>query len=149
MKEDDKNSQSAKKQSSNDLGEEKTLKDVIQEQAREDESPLASRLYLRKILGGDILYAQALRKQIGLMLLITFFLILYIANRYSIQQKLIEIDKLQTDLQDAKYKALSSNSQLTEESRESHVLEMLKTNADSTLHIADQPPYIITVPDQK
>ena len=83
------------------------------------------------------------------MLLITFFLILYIANRYSIQQKLIEIDKLQTDLQDAKYKALSSNSQLTEESRESHVLEMLKTNADSTLHIADQPPYIITVPDQK
>lgn len=149
MKEDDKNSQSAKKQSSNDLGEEKTLKDVIQEQAREDESPLASHLSLRKILGGDILYAQALRKQIGLMLLITFFLILYIANRYSIQQKLIEIDKLQTDLQDAKYKALSSNSQLTEESRESHVLEMLKTNADSTLHIADQPPYIITVPDQK
>ena len=44
MKEDDKNSQSAKKQGSNDLGEEKTLKDVIQEQAREDESPLASRL---------------------------------------------------------------------------------------------------------
>ena len=79
MKEDDKNSQSAKKQSSNDLSEEKTLKDVIQEQAREDESPLASRLSLRKILGGDILYAQALRKQIGLMLLITFFLILYIS----------------------------------------------------------------------
>ena len=149
MKEDDKNYKNVKKQSSDDNGDEKTLKDVIQEQAREDESPLASRLSLRKILGGDILYAQALRRQIGLMLLITLFLILYIANRYSIQQKLIEIDKLQTDLQDAKYKALSSNSQLTEESRESHVLEMLKTNADSTLHIADQPPYIITVPDQK
>ena len=118
MKEDDKNYKNVKKQSSDDNDDEKTLKDVIQEQAREDESPLASRLSLRKILGGDILYAQALRRQIGLMLLITFFLILYIANRYSIQQKLIEIDKLQTDLQDA-------------------------------LHIADQPPYIITVPDQK
>ena len=35
---------------------------------------------------------------------------------------------------------------LTEKCRESHVLDMLKQNNDSLLHIADQPPYIIYVP---
>ena len=64
------------------------------------------------------------------------------------QKDLIEIDQLQKELQDAKYKALSSSSQITEKSRESNVLEMLKNNKDSVLHIATQPPYIINVPEQ-
>ena len=81
-------------------------------------------------------------------MLITFFMIVYISNRYSCQQDLIEIDNLQKELQDAKYRALSSNSQLTEKSRESHVLELLKSNKDSVLKIANQPPYIINVPDK-
>jgi len=81
-------------------------------------------------------------------LLITGFLIIYVANRYSVQKDLIEIDKLQDELQDAKYKALSSSSQLTEKSRESHVLEMLNNNKDSVLKIASQPPYIINVPEE-
>jgi hypothetical protein len=50
-------------------------------------------------------------------------------------------------LLDAKYKALSSSSTLTEKSRESHVLEALKQNRDSLLHISDQPPYIVNVPE--
>ena len=37
---------------------------------------------------------------------------------------------------------------ITEKSRESNVLDMLKTNKDSTLHIATQPPYIINVPEE-
>ncbi len=53
------------------------------------------------------------------------------------------IDKLQTQLKDAKYKALSSSSTLTERYRESRVLELLRQNKDSLLHIAEQPPYII------
>ena len=81
-------------------------------------------------------------------MLITLFLIFYIANRYSVQKDLIEIDRLQDELQDTKYKALSSSSQLTEKSRESHVLELLKNNKDSVLKIATQPPYIINVPEE-
>ena len=37
---------------------------------------------------------------------------------------------------------------LTEKSRESHVLELLKNNKDSVLKIASQPPYIINVPEE-
>lgn len=124
------------------------LKQVIAEQAIEGEAPLSSNFPLRKILGGDILTARIIRRQIWLVILVVFFVIIYISNRYSIQKDLIEIDQLQKELQDAKYKALSSSSQITEKSRESNVLEMLKNNKDSVLHIATQPPYIINVPEQ-
>ena len=123
-----------------------TLKEVILEQAREGEAPLSKNFTLKKILGGDILTTSTIRKQIWVVVLITFFIIIYISNRYSVQQHLIEIDQLQKELQDARYKALSTSSQLTENSRESNVLEMLKNNKDSVLKIANQPPYIITVP---
>ena len=131
-----------------DSEEAPTLKEVIKEQAREEEAPLSRNFTLRKILGGDILTTSTVRKQIWIFLLITFFTIIYISNRYSVQQNLIEIDKLQKELKDARYKALSSSSQLTEKSRESNVLDMLKNNQDSVLKIANQPPYIIQVPAQ-
>jgi hypothetical protein len=122
-----------------------TLKEVIDETAREDEQPSSSSFTLRKILGGDILNTATIRKQIWLILLITVFVVLYISNRYSCQQKQLEIDKLTTKLNNYKFKTLSTSSMLTEKSRESHVLEMLRVNNDSTIHTADQPPYIIMV----
>ena len=122
------------------------LKEAIQEQAREDEQPQSSNFTLRKILGGDILSARLIRSQIWLIVLIVFFVVLYISNRYSVQKDLLEIDRLNTELKDAKYKALSSSSMLTEKSRESHVIELLKHSKDSMLKMPSQPPYIITVP---
>lgn len=122
-----------------------SLKEVIREQATEEEAPMAKNFTLKKILGGDILTTQAVRRQIWLFLLITLFVIIYISNRYSCQQDLIEIDALQKELKEAKYKALSSSSQLTERSRESRVLKLLQENKDSVLKIPNQPPYIIQV----
>ncbi len=126
----------------------KSLSEVIREQATEDEAPLSRTFSLRKILGGDVLSTSFMRRQVWLFLLIALFIVVYIANRYSCQQDIIEIDALQKELKDAKYKALSSNSKLTELCRQSNVLEMLKNNKDSTLKMPTQPPYIITVPDK-
>ena len=125
-----------------------SLKEVIAKQAIEEEESGSASFTLRKILGGDILTAQIIRKQIWLFMLIVFFIIIYISNRYSIQKDIIELDQLQKELQDTKYKALSTSSQITEKSRESNVLDMLKHSKDSTLHIATQPPYIINVPEE-
>lgn len=125
-----------------------SLKEVIAKQAIEEEASESSSFTLRKILGGDILTAQIMRRQIWLVILIVFFVIIYISNRYNIQNDIIELDKLQKELQDTKYKALSTSSQITEKSRESNVLDMLKNNKDSVLHIATQPPYIINVPEE-
>ena len=125
-----------------------SLKEAIVKQAIEEEESGSSNFTLRKILGGDILTTQIIRRQIWLVILVVFFIIIYISNRYSIQNDIIELDKLQTELQETKYKALSASSQITEKSRESNVLDMLKTNKDSPLHIASQPPYIINVPEE-
>ena len=125
-----------------------SLKEVIAKQAIEEEASGSSSFTLRKILGGDILTAQIIRRQIWLVILIVLFVIIYISNRYNIQNDIIELDKLQKELQDTNYKARSTSSQITEKSRESNVLDMLKNNKDSVLHIATQPPYIINVPEE-
>lgn len=121
------------------------FKEAIAEQAREDERPHSSNFTLGKILGGDILTAEMLRNNIWLMILVVAFIVVYITNRYKVQKDLLEIDKLNTELEDAKYRALSSSSDLTEKSRESHVMDVLKNGADSSLKHSDRPPYIINV----
>ena len=126
----------------------RAFKKVIKAQAHEGDRLAPQSLTLKKILGGDILNTNFIRNQIGVLLLITFFLIIFVANRYSVQQDLIKIDKLHQELQDVKYKALSSSSELTEKSRESNVLDQLKNNKDSVLKIPNQPHFIIVVPDE-
>ena len=129
---------------------ESNLKDALQkikDTAREEDPHPSSQLNLRTILGGDMLTAQIVRSQIWLFILIVGFTIVYVAFRYQCQQDMLNIDRLENQLKDAKFKALSASSTLTEKCRESHVLDILKQNNDSLLHQADQPPYIIQVPE--
>jgi cell division protein FtsL len=120
---------------------------MIKEKVQEDDPKPTSTMTLRTILGGDFLTAEMVRHQIWLIILVVVFAIVYVAFRYQCQQDLITIDKKEKELLDAKYKALSSSSTLTEKCRESHVLDALKNNKDSVLKISDQPPYIINVPE--
>jgi len=123
-----------------------TLKKIAENVHESDSTPVGA-LTLRKILGGDILSADMVRRQIWLFMLIVLFTIVYVAIRYQCQQDMIQIDKMEKELVDAKYKSLSSSSVLTERSRESHVLEVLRMNHDSLLQASEQPPYIINVPE--
>lgn len=116
--------------------------------ASDDEPKRGANITLREILGGDILTKEVIRSQIWVIILIVVITIIYIGNRYESQKEMIEIDNMTKELQDAKYKALSSSSILTERCRESKVLEVLKNNKDSVLHIADQPPFIIKLPEE-
>ena len=128
-----------------------TLKETLQkikETAREEDPKPSGQLNLRTILGGELLTTELVRSQIWLFVLIVLFSIVYVAFRYQCQQDMLTIDRLENELKDAKYKALSSSSTLTEKCRESHVLDVLKQNKDSLLHQADQPPYIIQVPEE-
>ena len=113
-----------------------------------DDEGMSSNLSLKKIIGGDILTAGLIRSQIWLIVLIVVFTIFYIANRYGSQNEQIEISNLQEELNNVKFKSLTSSSVLTERCRESRVLDNLKNDKDSVLHISDQPPYIIEVPEK-
>lgn len=121
-----------------------TIKKIKETAVEEDPRP-SQQVNLRSILGGDLLTTELVRSQIWLFVLIVVFSLVYVAFRYQCQQDMIKIDQLEGQLKDAKFKALSSSSSLTEKCRESHVLEILKQNQDSLLHQADQPPYIIEV----
>ena len=123
-----------------------TLEKIKQTASEEDPNP-SGKLNLRTILGGDLLTTQMVRSQIWLFIMIVAFSLVYVAFRYQCQQDMIKIDKLEGKLKDAKFKALSASSTLTAKSRESHVLDIFKQNKDSLLHQADQPPYIIEVPE--
>ena len=124
-----------------------TLEQIKQSVSEDDDAPIGT-LTLRKILGGDILSAQLVRRQVWLLLLIVVFITVYVAFRYQCQQDMLDIAQLETQLVDSKYKALSSSSNLTERCRESHVIDALRNNKDSVLHQSQQPPYKIFVPEE-
>ena len=133
----------------NETGPLKSFAEMVKERATEGDSKPNAATNLRSIINGDMLNAKVVSNQIGVFFLITFFVFIYISNRYACQRNLVKINKLTKELTDAKFRALSSTSELTEKSRESRVLDMLRACQDSTLHIASQPPYIITVPKEE
>ena len=133
----------------NETGPLKSFAEMVKERATEGDSKPNAATNLRSIINGYMLNAKVVRNQIGVFFLITFFVFIYISNRYACQRNLVKINKLTKELTDAKFRALSSTSELTEKSRESRVLDMLRACQDSTLHIASQPPYIITVPKEE
>lgn len=121
------------------------LKELKSKVSEDEQTPIGA-MTLRKILGGDMLSAVSVRRQVWLILLVVFFIVVYVAFRYQCQQDMIKINQLEKDLKDAKYRALSSSSTLTERCRESQVLQVLRQNEDSVLHPGDQPPFIINIP---
>ncbi len=104
---------------------------------------------LKKIIGGDALNSPFVRGQIWVMLLAVMFIIVYVAVRYQCQQDMIVISNLEVQLKDAKYRALSSSSNLTEKCRETHILELIKHGPDSMLRVPELPPYIIQIPENE
>lgn len=114
--------------------------------ASEEDAPASGKSVMQGLFFGDVIWRRLLKKNVWLVLLIVVFTTAYIAVRYQCQRDLLLIDNKQNELQDAKYKAMTSSSNLTERTRESHILNALRQNRDSTLRISEQPPYIVEMP---
>lgn len=113
------------------------------QQAKEEHTATSPKhMSIRSILGGDILANDFFKRQTRLLILIMILTVLYIDNRYSSQQELIEIDKLKKDLVDIKYDALTRSSELMEKSRQSRIEEYISTE-ESHLQTATNRPYLI------
>ena len=124
----------------------KTLEDVIEREAKEEQDT-SSPFSLSRTLGGVII-SRFVKRQMGVVLLISVFILIYISLRYMCQKKLVEIDRTEAKIVDARYKATVCTSKLTEASRESNVLKRLAECGDSTLSIADEPPYLIKIEEE-
>ena len=110
-----------------------------QKKQKENASP--KHMSIRSILGGDILANDFFKRQTSLLILIMILTILYIDNRYTSQQELIEIDRLKKELTDIKYDALTRSSELMEKSRQSRIEEYISTE-ESHLETATNRPYL-------
>lgn len=98
------------------------------------------RLSLLYILGGGILKEDFIVKHTRMIVLIVILLFFFIGNRYTCLQKLKEIDRLQQQLRDVRFEALSISSTLTGQSRQSQV-ESLVEEQGIELESAKTPPY--------
>lgn len=123
---------------------ENNINQQSEEQVQKDESGITTekRLTLKGIFLGDFLITDFLRRQSGLLILITIFTVIYIGNRYSCQQEMIEIDRLRKELVDIKYDALTRSSELTERTRQSRIEEYVSAE-HSELQISTAPPFVI------
>lgn len=108
-----------------------------------EEAEQRPNMSLREILGGDILMAGWLRRQMGLIVLCMFFAIVYITNRYSAEQEMIEIERLKKELTEVRYRALTRSSELTVKTRQSQVENSLRATPDSVLQTPKDPPFLI------
>ncbi|MDR2775488.1 MAG: hypothetical protein LBC19_12260 [Tannerella sp.] len=92
------------------------------------------------ILGGGILKEDFIVKHTNMIVLIVFLLFGYISNRYSCIMMLREIDRLQEQLKDVQFEALSTSARLTGNTRPSQVEELVKRQGLG-LEKAKTPPY--------
>jgi len=79
--------------------------------------------FLKEIFDGTILTKGFLTRNFRMILIFVAGVLFYIGNHYRVIMNLNKIDKLQTELTDVKYEALTQSSLLMHESRQSRVRE--------------------------
>lgn len=110
----------------------------------EDDSDKKDVEHLKDVLKALSINGLWFKKQLGVLALILFGIIIYISNRYQAQSEMIEEDKLHEELQDWKYRSMTRNSELTLRCRQSQLEEQLKAMGDSTLSSSNDPIYELT-----
>lgn len=108
--------------------------------ARKKKKKKESRFSFLYILGGGILKEDFIVKHTRMIVLIVILVFFFIGNRYTCMQKLREIDRLQQQLRDVRFEALSISSELTGNSRQSQI-ELLIEEQGIELETAKNPPY--------
>ncbi|MDD4608975.1 MAG: FtsL-like putative cell division protein [Bacteroidaceae bacterium] len=96
-----------------------------------------------KIILGDALDSEAVRKQAGLIFLMGVLSIFYIGNRYGSQHDQIVIQKLKSELVTKKYDALAKSAQLMQLTRRTNIESLLK-KYHSEVKPSKLPPFVIT-----
>jgi hypothetical protein len=116
-----------------------------EEQQPTQETKLNTTWNFRDLLSGNILTAPFFRKQLMLFILLCGIAVFYIDNRFTCEQQIATINRLEEQLTNAKYEALTTSSTLTQLSRQSQVAAMIKAKG-MDLHESTQPEIIVSKP---
>jgi hypothetical protein len=100
--------------------------------------------FLKEIFDGTILTKGFLSRNFKMIFIVVAGILFYIGNHYGVIMDLNKIDKLQNDLADVKYEALTQSSLLMRESRQSKIRELVQ---EKELGLVDSitPPFVIEI----
>lgn len=94
------------------------------------------------IFGGSVLTENFFLRNMKFIIIVVVIMLFFISHRYTVLQKMSDIERLQRELKDAKYESLTISSKLTEASRQTQI-ERRVQDAGLELHVADEPVYRI------
>lgn len=92
------------------------------------------------VFGGSVLTENFFLRNMRFILVIVLIMFLFISHRYSVLQKMSEIERLESVLKDARYESLTISSALTEASRQGEI-ERRVEEAGLELKVTNEPVY--------
>lgn len=101
---------------------------------------------IREWLNGQAFSRMSLEKHWSYAMYLVFFAFIYINNHYSVEKLLKEQVALNRELQELKYEAITTSSQLMQMSRQSEVVNRV-LEAGLDLEVLKTPPRVIRVDD--
>ena len=94
------------------------------------------------VFGGSVLTENFFLRNMRFILVIVLIMILFISHRYTVLQRMSDIERLQQVLKDVKYESLTISSNLTEASRQGEIERRLE-EAGIELKVTNEPVYYI------
>ncbi len=94
------------------------------------------------VFGGSVLTEDFFLRNMRFILLLVVVVILFISHRYTMLQGMSDVERLQQELKDVKYEALTISSSLTEASRQGEIEKRVE-EAGLDLKVSNEPVYYI------
>ena len=94
------------------------------------------------VFGGSVLTEDFFLRNMRFILLVVVVVILFISHRYTMLQGMSNVERLQQELKDVKYEALTISSSLTEASRQGEIEKRVEEEG-LDLKVSNEPVYYI------
>jgi len=94
------------------------------------------------VFGGSVLTENFFLRNMSFIIVLVLVMILFISHRYTMLQGMSDIERLNQELKDVKYEALTISSSLTEASRQGEI-ERRVEEAGLELQISNEPVFYI------
>ncbi len=117
-------------------------KDENNEASEAPHNKVNAKKIMKSVIGGDILNGKWIKKQIPLMLLILFFLIIIVSNRYKVENLTKERIATKDRIDQMREQRIQARSQYQHSIQISTIAEQLDTIG---VGIVAEPPYLIEI----
>lgn len=91
-----------------------------------EEKSEAKRFSMKDLIDGSILTKKAIVQQLPFILFLSFLAVIYIGNKYHAEKIYHDMDKLQQAVKDLRAEAITTESELMTDSRQSSVIQAVK-----------------------